>query len=119
MEGPFPGREGQVLRRRGGLLHLLPRAKAAAAIRTEPRRNSEAFEPGSWSNVPAGPPGAWLVGLFAALSTRRHRQLVPESPILYDFPNTTGQAWKDLSQTEKPQGQGGVLVVQQLTALAS
>ena len=119
MEGPFPGREGQVLRRRGGLLHLLPRAKAAAAIRTEPRRNSEAFEPGSWSNVPAGPPRAWLVGLFAALSTRHHRQLVPESPILYDFPNTTGQAWKDLSQTEKPQGQGGVLVVQQLTALAS
>ena len=68
MEGPFPGREGQVLRRRGGLLHLLPRAKAAAAIRTEPRRNSEAFEPGSWSNVPAGPPRAWLFGLFAALT---------------------------------------------------
>jgi len=68
VEGPFPGREGQVLRRRGGLLHLLPRAKAAAAIRTEPPRNSEAFEPGSLSNVPAGPPRAWLFGLFAALT---------------------------------------------------
>ena len=51
VEGPLPGRQGQVQRRGGGLLHILPRAKAATADRPEPRRDAEASGLGRLSKI--------------------------------------------------------------------